>query len=148
MLELINSDLIILDLEAETKNEVIEKMSQKLEVNERLSDYKGFIEQVYLREGDFPTSLGFNFAIPHGKCAQVKKPSVAFSRLKKEIEWGAEETAKYIFLIAVPDQNAGNEHLKILARLSRKIMDEDFRKRIETAIDIESMLKVLSLEAS
>lgn len=33
-------------------------------------------------------------------------------------------------MIAVPEQSAGDAHLKILQMLSRKLMDENFREKL------------------
>jgi fructose PTS system EIIA component len=146
MVDLINKDLVLLDIKVKSKDDVINKLSMLLKAQDRLSNIKGFIKQVYFREGEFPTSVGFSFAIPHGKCSYVKTPTVAFARLKDEIVWSEEDNVKYIFLIAVSDTDTGDEHLKILANLSRKIIDKDFRNQLEQAKDIESILSILNIE--
>lgn len=141
---LITKEMITLDLEANNKNEVIQKLGRMIESQDRLNDYNIFVSTVNEREETFPTSIGFNFAIPHGKCDAVKKASIAFARLKNEVQWSEEETAKYVFLIAVSDKEAGDQHLKILAQLSRKIMREEFREKIETASSVDEVLNILS----
>lgn len=145
MSEIISREMIVLDLEAKDKDEVIEKLSRVIEKQGKLIDLKGYIEQVKDREKTFATSVGFDFAIPHGKCDSVKSAAVAFARLKDEIKWSDEEVAKYIFLIAVPESEAGDTHLKILAQLSRKIMREEFREKLEKSNDIEEVLENLTV---
>lgn len=144
MNNLITREMIALDLDANNKNEVIEKLARMLESQERLNEYDGFIRKVNEREEISPTSLGFSFAIPHGKCDAVKNASIAFARLKEEVQWSDEEKAKYVFLIGVSDKEAGDQHLKILAQLSRKIMREEFREKIETTNSIDEMLNILN----
>ncbi|WP_290369274.1 PTS sugar transporter subunit IIA [Bacillus sp. CECT 9360] len=39
-------------------------------------------------------------------------------------------TPKLIFMIADPTDSEGNEHLKILQMLSRRLMDESYRERL------------------
>ena len=116
-----------------------------MESQDRLIDYNGFIAQVNAREESFPTSIGFSFAIPHGKCAAVKTASLAFARLKNEVQWSEDEKSKYIFLIAVSDKDAGDEHLKILAKISRKIMSEEFREKLKNASNIDEILEILDI---
>lgn len=145
MNELITKQMILMDLEAEDKNDAIEKLAKIIESQDRLIDYNGFIEQVNSRENSCATSIGFNFAIPHGKCQSVKTASLAFARLKNEVQWCEDEKAKYIFLIAVSDKEAGDQHLKILAKLSRKIMSEEFRENLENAKSIEEILEILDI---
>ncbi len=142
---LMTEKMVLLDLEIENKHEVIEKLARILQSEERLENYEEFVAKVEERETTFPTSLGFNFAIPHGKCDAVKKASVAFARLRNEIQWSDEEKAKYIFLIGVSEQEAGDQHLKILAQLSRKIMRDEFRQELQAANTVEEVLEVLAL---
>ncbi|AOT68879.1 PTS sugar transporter subunit IIA [Geosporobacter ferrireducens] len=146
MNDLITKEMILLDLDVNTKGEVIEKLAQVLQVHDRLHDFGGFIDQVHKREETFPTSLGYNFAIPHGKCNAVKTAALAFARLNKEVQWSDEEKAKYVFLIAVSEQEAGDTHLKILAQLSRSIMREEFREKLEASTSVHDIINLLSFQ--
>ncbi|CAM5561321.1 PTS system mannose-specific EIIBCA component OS=Streptomyces antimycoticus OX=68175 GN=manP PE=4 SV=1 [Streptomyces antimycoticus] len=48
-----------------------------------------------------------------------------------------------MFMIAVPEAAAGDEHLRILALLSRKLMGAEFRERLLGAADVGAILRVL-----
>jgi mannitol/fructose-specific phosphotransferase system IIA component (Ntr-type) len=48
-----------------------------------------------------------------------------------------------VLLIAVPATGREQEHLKLIARLSRQLMHEDFRGELLSAADPETVLKVL-----
>jgi len=148
MCNLITKDMIVLDLEAKDKQDTIQKLARLIEKENRLNEFDGFIEQVNIRENQFPTSVGFSVAIPHGKTNSVKTAALAFARLKNEVKWSDEENTKYIFLIAVPEEAAGNQHLKILAQISRKIMREEFRNQLEQVSSIDEVLEMLSLEVN
>lgn len=145
MMSIINREMIIFDLEVETKWEAIEKLAKVIESQDRLIDYTDYIEQVHERENEFATSVGFEVAIPHGKCSAVKGSAVAFARLKKAVKWSDEENVRYVFLLAVPSEEAGNTHLQILAQLSRKLMREEFREQLEKSHSVDDILKVLEL---
>lgn len=146
MNDLITKDMIILDLEARNKEEVIEKLSRVIEGQGRLVELKDFIDQVNKREEALPTSIGFDVAIPHGKCDSVKKATLAFARLKDKVKWSEEEEVKYVFLIGVSEKESGNKHLHILAQLSRNIMKKEFREKLEKTESIEEILNILSFE--
>lgn len=146
MNDLITKDMIILDLEARNKEEVIEKLSRVIEGQGRLMKLKDFIDQVNKREEALPTSIGFDVAIPHGKCDSVKKAALAFARLKDKVKWSEEEEVKYVFLIGVSEKEAGNKHLHILAQLSRNIMRKEFREKLEKTESVEEILNILSFE--
>ncbi|SEP39367.1 PTS sugar transporter subunit IIA [Propionispora vibrioides] len=145
MEQIITKDLLILDLASSTKEDVIKDMAKVIESEDRLDNLEGYLEQVFKREETFPTSVGFEVAIPHGKTDAVKWPTVAFSRLKNEVKWSNEESVKYVFLIAVPEKEAGNMHLQIIAQLSRKIMREEFREQLKNASEADELLKILTM---
>lgn len=142
--QLITKNLIILDMEESSKEQAICRLSKAIEAEGKLIDYKKYVEQVFEREKTFPTAIGFEFAIPHGKTDAVKTAAVAFGRLKNHLAWGEDEKVKYIFLIAVPEKEAGDRHLQILAQLSRKIMRDEFREEIKNCSDVDEILKLLS----
>lgn len=141
---LITKELIVLDLDLSSKEDVIKEMARVIEGQGRLYDYNNYVKQVFAREKNFSTAIGFEVAIPHGKTDSVKNASLAFARLKNEIQWGDEEKVKYVFLIAVPETEAGDTHLKILAQISRKIMREEFREKLKSSLGIDELLEVLT----
>lgn len=143
-MDIITRDLVIWDLQSSSKEEVITDMAKLMAKEGRLNNMEGYVAQVFKREETFPTSIGFEVAIPHGKTDAVKSPALAFARLKHEIQWSSEEKVKYVFLIAVPEKEAGDMHLKILAQISRKIMREEFREQLKNSLQTEDFLKILT----
>ncbi len=51
--------------------------------------------------------------------------------------------AKLIFMIAVPEKSAGDEHLKILQMLSRRLMDDEFRENLLAVTAVEETYRLL-----
>lgn len=145
MSNLTNKEMIVLDMEAETKEEVIQKLAELIEKQGKLENLDEYIAQVHKREEEYPTSVGFDVSIPHGKCNAVNCAAVAFARLKKPVKWSDEEQAKYVFLLAVPEKEAGNTHLQVLAQLSRKIMRDEFREKLEQCNCIEEIESTLDI---
>lgn len=164
---LINQNLIQLDLDVETKEDAIEQMSKLVLSENRLNTYEScaflleersaqcnetkdqcyntFLNNVLERESLSTTGIGFGIAIPHGKCCAVSEPTVVFARLKKPLDWQSldGDPVEAVFLLAVPKAAASNEHLRILAALSRKLMHDDFKETLRTAQDktkLESFL--------
>ncbi len=78
------------------------------------------------------TGMSMHIAIPHGKSAAFKKTAVAFGIQRDGVDWNSMDGtyAKLIFLIAVPEEQAGNDHLKILQMLSRRLRDDNFREQL------------------
>ncbi|MFK4308539.1 PTS system fructose-specific IIC component [Bacillus sp. RC242] len=139
-LELIETDLI-----GETRDDVIDEMIQKLNHVGTLHSKTEFRQAIMNREQESTTGIGMNIAIPHGKSEAVKKPSVVFGIKQSGVDWKSLDgtEAKLIFMIAVPKESEGNEHLKILQMLSRKLMDDNYRERLLSVQTKQEAYKLL-----
>ncbi|MDR6225162.1 PTS sugar transporter subunit IIA [Desmospora profundinema] len=135
--DLLTEDLMVLELEGTTRDEVMNELLDKLDESGALADREVFRRDLYAREEHSSTGIGFGIAIPHGKSSGVHEARVAFGRKKAGVDWDSidGEPAHLVFMIAVPKEQAGDEHLKILQALSRKLMDENFRRSLREAED-------------
>ncbi|MCL6585291.1 MAG: fructose-specific PTS transporter subunit EIIC [Anoxybacillus sp.] len=142
--DLLTKDTIILDLQARTKEEVVDELARKLNEAGVLSDLKAFKEAIFAREAQSTTGVGDGIAIPHAKTAAVKRPAVAFGRSTRGIDYDALDgkPSHLFFMIAAP-VGADNTHLEALARLSSMLMDASFRKQIESASSGEELLAMI-----
>ncbi|MDQ0860690.1 PTS fructose transporter subunit IIABC [Bacillus sp. V2I10] len=138
-------DLIDVNLAGLTRDDVIDEMIQKLDDSGALSSTSDFKQAILNREQESSTGIGMNIAIPHGKSMAVKKPRVVFGLKKVGVDWKSLDgtDAKLIFMIAVPKDSEGNEHLKILQMLSRKLMDESYREQLLAVKTKEEAFKLL-----
>ncbi|MCM3719551.1 PTS fructose transporter subunit IIABC [Fictibacillus phosphorivorans] len=143
--DITNLDLIDLNVDGSTKEEVIEEMINKLGDSGVLSSPEAFKQAILNREKESTTGIGMNIAIPHGKSDSVKTPRVVFGLKRNGVYWNSLDgtPAKLIFMIAVPKHSEGNEHLKILQMLSRKLMDENYREKLLTVQTKEEAYELL-----
>ncbi|WP_405736149.1 fructose-specific PTS transporter subunit EIIC [Streptomyces sp. NBC_00028] len=132
-------------LDADGKEAAIREMAGLLARSGRVADVDELVATALRREAQGTTGLGEEIAIPHAKTDAVTAPVVGFARSATGIEWGSLDgtRAKLVFMIAVPEAAAGDEHLRILALLSRKLMDTGFRERLTAAADESAVLGVL-----
>lgn len=147
MTNVVDKNLIKLELEGNTKEEIIRELASIIEGEDRLNCCEIYIEEVLAREEVCSTGIGFGIAIPHCKSKVVKTPTVAFGRKSEGVEWEAldGQPVSMVFALAVPEEGASDEHLKILALLSRKLMDEEFRGKLMEAKDEEEILDLLNI---
>ncbi|WP_291479630.1 fructose-specific PTS transporter subunit EIIC [Corynebacterium sp.] len=151
--ELASSDLIdvgtvVLDLDAATGQAgdtggtaaVIRALAGQAERQGRLSEAE-VVEAALAREAQSTTAVGNGVAIPHARSAAVGVPTLAFGRLRTPVEWDAPDggAVDLVFLIAVPE-DAGKQHLRILATLARALMKEDFRESLRGASTPEEVV--------
>ncbi|MDI3409101.1 PTS fructose transporter subunit IIABC [Streptomyces cavernicola] len=134
-----------LQLDAQDKESAIRELAGMLASTGKVADTEELVQTALRREAQGTTGLGEEIAIPHAKTDAVTSPVVGFARSPEGIEWGALDgtQAKLIFMISVPEAAAGDEHLRILALLSRKLMDTGFRERLMSAPDKQAVVDVL-----
>ncbi|MFE7446268.1 fructose-specific PTS transporter subunit EIIC [Streptomyces chartreusis] len=132
-------------LEAADKEAAIREMAELLGRTGKVVDPEELVATALRREAQGTTGLGEEIAIPHAKTDAVSAPVVGFARSPEGVEWGSPDgtKARLVFMIAVPEAAAGDEHLRILALLSRKLMNAKFRDRLLAAPDESAVLGVL-----
>ncbi|MGX1758789.1 fructose-specific PTS transporter subunit EIIC [Streptomyces lydicus] len=132
-------------LDADGKEAAIREMAELAAGTGRVADVDELVRVALAREAQGTTGLGEEIAIPHAKTDAVTAPVVAFARSADGVDWGAPDgtPARLVFMISVPEAAAGDEHLRILALLSRKLMDGEFRARLQGAEDEAAILRVL-----
>ncbi|RPK07148.1 PTS system, mannose-specific IIB component [Bacillus subtilis] len=143
--DIISPELIEPHLSGETRDDIIDEMIHTLSRGGMLLSESGFKQAILNREKQGTTAIGMNIAIPHGKSEAVRVPSVAFGIKRSGVDWNSLDgsDAKLIFMIAVPKESGGNQHLKILQMLSRKLMDDSYRKRLLSVQTTEEAYKLL-----
>lgn len=140
---LLNEDSIILGCELKGKDEIIRYLANvALSIN-RIVETEPYIQAVLHRESEFSTGVGYGVAIPHGKSNVVREAFVLFCKVN-DVDWNSLDgtSVNMVFMIGVPEQDNSNEHLKILALLSRKLMKEEFRLALTNSKTKEEVLSV------
>ncbi|WP_373895504.1 fructose-specific PTS transporter subunit EIIC [Virgibacillus sp. CBA3643] len=143
--DILNQDLITMNVTGPTQEDVVEAFIQMLDAEKCITSKETIRQAIFDREKESTTGLGMNIAIPHAKSAAVKKPAVVFGVSQDGIDWKSLDgtDAKLIFMIAIPEERAGDDHLKILQMLSRKLMDDSFREQLLKAETKEEAYKLL-----
>ena len=142
--EFINQDLIKMNLKSEDKDSVIKEMIEIMAENEIITDKEEVIKKAMEREEKGTTGVGKGVAIPHVKSSAVKRPAVAFGRSEKGIDYGSmDEKPSYLFFLITVPEESHDEHLKLLAKLSRNLIHDDFRNSLLEAKDEEEVMSVL-----
>lgn len=137
---------IVMNLGASTKEEAISKLTKVLKTNGYIDEASEFEKDVLDRESMTTTGIGNELAIPHGKSDHVIETTMMFAKNDKGIEWNSLDGSKVkdIFLMAVSKADQGDEHLRMLAQLSGKLMDDEFVDAIKNAKTSDEVLKILN----
>jgi fructose-specific PTS system IIA-like component len=145
---LLDPDLVIIGSDSQTKEEAIRELIDSLYVAGRTEDPDGLEEVVWARESMYSTGLGHGFAIPHCRSDAVTTNSVAVLKLKNSLEWGSvdEKPVHMVLLLAIRESDPSNSHMQVLAKLARKLMNEEFRQQLAQFQDARNILSYLSQE--
>ncbi|MFD1020275.1 fructose-specific PTS transporter subunit EIIC [Thalassobacillus hwangdonensis] len=139
--------LIRFDLSETTKEDVIWKLTETLYEQGCLSSKEAYYETVLEREKVSPTGLEAGLAIPHGKSNAVKKAAFAVARLEKPItDWESIDPTnqvELVFLLAIPEGEAGSTHLNLLSELSTRLMDKTYYQNLMAAKNPDQFLTAL-----
>ena len=122
-----------MDSVAVTKAEAIKEICDCLYVTGRAEHPRAVEAAVWKREEDeYSTGFGHGFAIPHCKSDAVSANSLAVLKLRQPVEWGSTDglPVSVVILLAIRESDRAAAHLKILSRLARQLMHEEFRERL------------------
>ncbi|MBY7999829.1 fructose-specific PTS transporter subunit EIIC [Vibrio fluvialis] len=142
--KLINEDLIKLNLQATSKEEVFNELVSILYTQGRISDQTQFLADIKERETLGNTGFEDGVAIPHAKSTAVLAPAVVIGVSQSGIDYGAEDglPSKLFFMIASPD-GGDNHHIEVLAELSSKLIEDGFIDAFLNATTSEQALALL-----
>jgi fructose-specific phosphotransferase system IIA component len=141
---ILRKECCILDLEATNKKNAISEIGEKLKKTKKIKNYPQFIKDVLAREKLGSTGIGNRIAIPHARTNSVKDIVIGFGKTKKGIDFNALDGEK-VNLIFVMGANTKqlNLYLRILAEISKLLMNEGFRQTLLEAKDSNKIIDTI-----
>ncbi|HFR4575820.1 TPA: fructose-specific PTS transporter subunit EIIC [Streptococcus suis] len=141
--DVLKKDVMLLDLQATSKEAVIDEMIASLVDKGYVTDFDVFKTGIMNREAQTTTGLGDGIAMPHAKNAAVKEATVLFAKSNKGVDYASldGQPTDLFFMIAAPE-GANDTHLAALAELSKYLMKAGFADRIRAATNPEEVIAV------
>ncbi|MGT2754072.1 fructose-specific PTS transporter subunit EIIC [Streptococcus ovis] len=139
--DLLKKEVMLLDLQATTKEAVIDEMITSLVNNGVVTDFDTFKTGIMNREAQTSTGLGDGIAMPHSKNAAVKEATVLFAKSAKGVDYEAldGQPTDLFFMIAAPD-GANDTHLAALAELSKYLLKDGFAAKLRTVTSADDVI--------
>jgi nitrogen PTS system EIIA component len=135
---------VIPALQSRDKAAAIEEMADWLASRHPELDRQKVLDVLRERERISTTAIGEGVAIPHGKLAGVDRVLGVFARSPEGVEFASlDGQPTHLFFALIAPEDAAADHLKALARISRLLRDEGFRRRLmagQTAQELYSMI--------
>lgn len=133
---LMRGNLSLVDLEAKDRVDAFRRISIHLRQEGWISEDAE--EELFGRliriEEPASTCLGRGVSVPHVYFEKVPEAMIVFAHLASPVDFGGKDgmPVSLVFLVMGPKRD-DTEHLMILARLTRLLKDEEFRRRLEAA---------------
>jgi PTS system nitrogen regulatory IIA component len=108
-------------------------------------DQREIVAALSDRERTGSTGFGAGVAIPHGKLPGLPRIVGYFARLSAPLQYQAVDSmpVDLVFLLLSPP-DAGADHLKALARVSRALRDSQIRAKLRGARSKDALYAVLT----
>ncbi|WP_099777946.1 PTS fructose transporter subunit IIABC [Streptococcus suis] len=141
--DVLRKDVMLLDLQATSKEAVIDEMIASLVEKGYVTDFEVFKTGIMNREAQTTTGLGDGIAMPHAKNAAVKEATVLFVKSNKGVDYASldGQPTDLFFMIAAPE-GANDTHLAALAELSKYLMKPGFADRLRAVTNPEEVIAV------
>ncbi len=134
IVDYINIDAMSLNLKSKNKRDIIKELLENINKTGKVMNYDVVLSDLYTREDLGTTGIGKNVALPHAKTEGVNELIIGLGISKEGIDYASidEEKANIFFMFLSPAGET-QEYLKILAKISRLIREDEFRKKILNA---------------
>jgi fructose-specific phosphotransferase system IIA component len=143
--QILQPTCIKLPLESRDKYSAIAELVDLLTDNRLVQDRDIALDAVLTREKTRSTGIGSGIAIPHGKCSAVRELVMALGISHDSIDFDSVDgkPVSLIILLVSPQDQTG-PHIQALARISRLMLDEDFKTSLERAPSAQAAYDLLS----
>lgn len=141
--DLLRGEAIFLGLDVGAKPHLLEALA------ERVAPIAGqpgslILERVREREALGSTGFGQGVAIPHARLAGLEAVTIVVARLARGIDYGAldGEPVDLVVMLLSPE-DAGADHLKALARISRALRNPRILDAMRDAATVAEMVAAI-----
>ena len=146
--DLLAAENVLADFRASSKKQTIQALSRKLADGLGL-DPRTVFEKLLERERLGSTGVGKGVAIPHARIEGLDRIVGLFARLASPIDFDSvdDQPVDIVFMLLAP-VDAGADHLKALARISRLLRDEKTLAKLRVTADAGALYAMLAQPAS
>lgn len=143
ILDVLRKETILTDLKSKDKKGVIEELaasvSQITGINSR-----ELVQVLLERERLGSTGIGGGIGIPHGKLANLESLIMGFGLSRKGVDFESMDgRPTHLFFLLITPENSTGLHLKFLARISRILKNDSFKKKLMKAASSNEVYSII-----
>ncbi len=144
ILNFLQKEAIITNLSSQNKKETLEELAAPvakiLEIDNEIL-VRALMEREQLGSTGYDNGVG----LPHAKLKNIDDTVLSFGVSKKGIDFDSLDGGlTNIFFLLLTSENSAGIHLRLLAKISKILKNENFRKKVmkaETGAEILSIIK-------
>ena len=135
---------VIAQLRVGNKKQALQEIARRAATLTGLTE-RGIYDVLAERERRESTGIGRGIAIPHGKLAELSRLYGLFARLERPIPFEAidDQPVDLVFVLLAPAE-AGAEHLRALARVSRLLRDSAICQKLRGTDNADALYALLT----
>lgn len=143
--KLLTKDSILSNLQANTKQGVIEEIIGFLSASGKFTGKTAAIQAVLAREEKMSTGMQNGIAIPHGKTDAVDQLIAAVAISHAGVDFDAmDQKPSHIFILTLSPENRAGPHIQFLAEISKVLSRPNLREQLLAASTAEEILNLLT----
>lgn len=143
ILDVLPKETILTDLKAKDKKGVIEELVASVSQITGISS-KELVQVLLERERLGSTGIGGGIGIPHGKLANLESLIMGFGLSRKGVDFESMDgRPTHLFFLLITPENSTGLHLKLLARISRILKNDSFKKKLMKAASSNEVYSII-----
>ena len=146
ILDVLRKETILADMKARDKKGVLEELVTPVA---RVAgvDHEHLVRVLMERERLGSTGIGDGIGIPHGKLKDLESLVLGFGLSRKGIDFESiDGLPAHIFFLLITPENSTGLHLKLLARISKILKNDSFKKKLLEANGSDEIYSIIKEE--
>ncbi|GHF15931.1 PTS IIA-like nitrogen-regulatory protein PtsN [Kordiimonas sediminis] len=146
--DLLTPGTVLGSFRASSKKQTLMALAEHISAAHSL-DSRIVFDALQAREKIGSTGVGHGVAIPHARIPNLEKIVGLFAHLKTPVEFESvdDQPVDLVFMLLAPEE-AGAEHLKALAKVSRLLRDETMCDKIRRTTDSSALYAMIAQPSS
>jgi len=146
ILDVLHEETILVDLQAKDKKGILEELVGPVSAKTGIN-HDELVKKLMERERLGSTGIDGGIGIPHGKIKNLDALIMGFGLSKRGVDFESiDKQPTYLFFLLFTPENSTGLHLKLLARISRLLKNNEFRKKLLDATSKEEVISIIKEE--
>ena len=146
ILDVMPKEAILDDLKSQNKKGLLEELVAPLAASTDLNS-DDLVRVLMERERLGSTGIGGGIGIPHGKIKDLESLVLGFGLSRKGIDFESiDGEPTHIFFVLITPEDSTGLHLKLLARISRILKNDQFKEQLLNAADQDEIFDIIKQE--